>query len=307
MSQTTVSEIALDVFRDQLQAIQNHLDGAIHGWDPERLHDLRVANRRTRAALIEFKGVIPNDISSNYRQDFRWIQTITGEVRDLDVGLEHFFLHKQQIPDNWSSYLDPLHNLLEKKRELAQAEMVGLLRSDRITNILNGWSSFLESGVLDDSPLSLEPAKDFGCRRILKRYLQVRKKGGKLTNTTPSGEFHRFRISIKKLRYLMEFFLPVIDNRVFTEMCIRLKSVQDIFGDLQDAEVLTIHFRNLAEDLHQGGADSDTLLAVGHLLGSLENRKWRDKMTSLQHVHWIMQDATNLAFESCFQLPVDQD
>ena len=49
ISKITISEIARDVLTSQVQEMQLHLDGCIAGQDPIHLHDLRVANRKTRA------------------------------------------------------------------------------------------------------------------------------------------------------------------------------------------------------------------------------------------------------------------
>ena len=90
MADKTISEIALRVFTAQLESIQVNLDGCINGKDPIHLHDLRVANRRLRAAMSEFKNVLPELEYQRFREDFRYIHTITGDARDLDVSLAHY-------------------------------------------------------------------------------------------------------------------------------------------------------------------------------------------------------------------------
>ena len=147
MTQLSVSEIARGVFLTQLQAIQAHLDGCIEGNDPIHLHDLRVANRRTRAALVEFKSLFPQNTLAEYQESFRWIHQFAGEVRDLDVGLQHFPIYQQQIPKTWRTHLEPLRTLLESKRKVAQKELVKNLRSDRLAKTLSSWSELLESDL----------------------------------------------------------------------------------------------------------------------------------------------------------------
>jgi len=74
-----------------------------------------VANRRTRAALIEFKKLLPENIFQNYQQDFRWIHQMTGGVRDLDVVLSYYRILRKEIPKPWRPHLKPLQDLLDKK------------------------------------------------------------------------------------------------------------------------------------------------------------------------------------------------
>ncbi len=306
MTQLAVSEIARGVFLTQLHAIQAHLAGCIEGNDPIHLHDLRVANRRTRAALVEFKSLFPQEYLAEYQESLPWIHRFTGEVRDLDVGLQHFPIYQQQIPKIWRIHLEPLRTLQESKREIAQRELVKNLRSDRLEEIISSWSDLLESNLLGGFTLSLEPAKEYGCRRIAKRYQKVRRKGGKLTKKTPAEAFHNYRIAIKKLRYLMEFFRPVVENEEFFTLRTGLKSVQDAFGAFQDAEVQAINLRSLAGELHQLGVSTDTMLALGQLLGTLEKKQRQSKKACLKQVRWITEDPTARAFQSCFQYPVEK-
>ena len=306
MTQLSVSEIARGVFLTQLHAIQAHLDGCIEGSDPIHLHDLRVANRRTRAALIEFKSLFPQETLAEYQESFRWIHQFAGEVRDLDVGLQLFPIHQQQIPKTWRTHLKPLRTLLESKREVAQKELVKNLHSDRLVKTLSSWSELLESDLLEGFTLSLEPAKEYGCRRITKRYQRVRTKGGKLTKKTPAEAFHNYRITIKKLRYLMEFFRPVVENEEFSTLRTGLKTVQDAFGAFQDAGVQAINLHSLAGELHQQGVSADTMLALGQLLGTLEKKQRQSKKACIKQVRWISEDPTARAFQSCFQYPVGQ-
>ena len=305
MTQLNVSEIARGVFLTQLHAVQAHLDGCIEGNDPIHLHDLRVANRRTRAALVEFKSLFPQNTLAEYQESFRWIHQFAGEVRDLDVGLQHFPIYQQQIPKTWRTHLEPLRTLLESKRKVAQKELVKNLRSDRLAKTLSSWSELLESDLLEGFTLSLEPAKEYGCRRITKRYQRVRTKGRKLTKKSAAEAYHNYRITIKKLRYLMEFFRPVVENEEFSILRTGLKTVQDAFGAFQDAEVQAINLRSLAGELYQLGVPTDTMLALGQLLGTLEKKQRKSKKACIKQVRWITEDATARAFQSCFQYPVD--
>jgi CHAD domain-containing protein len=306
MVQQTVSEIARGSFLIQLQAIQAQLPGCIEGKDPIHLHDLRVANRRNRAALIEFKGLLPGEVFNTYQDNFRWIHLVTGEVRDLDVTLQQFPIYQKQLIKGTRSYIKPLKTLLEDKREKAQLQLVKDLESDHLGEILRNWADLLQGDCLDKTSLSLEPAREHGCRRIVKRYLQVKKKGGKLNKKTPAEAFHIYRISIKKLRYLMEFFRPALDNDQFSSLRTGLKTVQDAFGAYQDAEVQEITIRSLAGELYQQGAPIDTLLILGQLVGYLEKKGRQNKKVCLRQVRWITEDATGRAFQTCFQYPVGQ-
>lgn len=304
MKNITISEIAWGVFQTQLQAIQTHLDGCIEGKDPLHLHDLRVANRRIRAALGEFKGLLTENIHSRFKRDFRWLQKITGEVRDLDVSLANISGYQKDIPGNWRPHLLPMQSLLEGKREKAQLILEDQLASKRLNGILADWSKVLHDGPLDGISYSHESAREFGCRLIVKRYRKVRNKGLKLSKKTPTERFHAYRINIKRLWYLMEFLRPVIEGEDYIKLRTGLKSVQDAFGAFQDADVQTEKIEQLALELHQVGESAETLLAMGQLLGILEKKRKRSKKECLRQTRWLVGDSTARTFQSCFQYPV---
>ena len=304
MKNITISEIAMGAFQAQIHAIQTHLDGCIEGKDPIHLHDLRVANRRTREALGEFKDLLPEDINSRFQRDFRWLHKITGEVRDLDVSLAYFSEYQKDIPTDWRPHLLPMQRLLEGKREKAQLILKDQLASKRLNEVLSDWSKILDDGSLNGSSFSLEPAREFGCRLIVKRYRKVRNKGLKLSKKTPAERFHAYRINIKRLRYLMEFLRPVIDGEDYTRLRTGLKTVQDAFGAFQDADVQTEKIGQLALELHQVGESAETLLAMGQLLGILEKKRKRVKKECLRQTRWLVGDSTARTFQSCFQYPV---
>jgi CHAD domain-containing protein len=300
-----ISEIARGVFQSQLGSIQLHLEGCIEGADPIHLHDLRVANRRTRAALTEFKMLMPGEVFHKFQQDFRWIHRITGTVRDLDVTISHYPEFKNEIPKSWRSHLKPMRRLLAKKRDAAQIELADVLRSTRIRDILKDWQDHLDSGVIHTNGLGMEDAREYGGKSIVRRYCGIQREGETLTKKTPAAVLHEFRIEVKKLRYLMEFYRPVMDQEDFEKLRAGLKSVQDIFGEFQDTDVQAGKLHDLAVELHRDGANPETLLAIGQLMGLLESRLRKSKKRCLRQLRWLISDSVARNFQSCFLYPVD--
>lgn len=300
-----LSDIARGAFQLQLERMQLNLDGCIEGADPIHLHDLRVANRRTRAALSDFRNLLPDEIYKKYQDDFRWIHQVTGMVRDLDVGLSHFPVYKKKISKNWRSELTPAQVMLEDKRQIAQRELVGVLSSSRVGDILNSWSDLLSGGILGGSEYALEPAREYGCRRIIKRYRKTRKRGLRLGKKSPAKEFHDFRIRIKRFRYLIEFFQPVFEKDEIGKLRVELKNVQDAFGAFQDAEVQVTNLIHLAGILQGSEGSLNSILALGQLIGIYEREIRRARKRSLMAVRWLTSDPAARQFQSCFKYPVE--
>jgi CHAD domain-containing protein len=300
-----LSDLARYIFQTQFEQMQLNLEGCIEGEDPIHLHDLRVANRRTRAALSEFNLLLPDEIFRKFQEDFRWIQQVTGPVRDLDVGLSHFPYYKRKISKNWRSDLTPARELLKIKRQAAQDELAIVLSSNRITDIFSSWSALLESDVMEGSEYALESAREFGCRLIIKRYRKTRKHGLALNKKSLAKRFHSLRLRVKKLRYLIEFFYPVLDKEEASRLRVELKKVQDALGAFQDAEVQITNLIQMAEILQDSENSLNSVLALGQLIGSYEKEIRRSRKASLQAVRWLTSDPAARDFQGCFMYPVE--
>src|SRR5262249_31749356 len=75
------------LMRRQLTEIERHDPAVRVGSDPEDLHQLRVAVRRSRAALREASALLGAEEAQAVRDELRWLGRQLGPVRDLDVLL----------------------------------------------------------------------------------------------------------------------------------------------------------------------------------------------------------------------------
>lgn len=255
-----------------LDTIEANVAGTIENLDSEFLHDLRVATRRTRSALTQIKAVFPPDIVDRYKNGFAWVQQITGPVRDLDVYLLDFDDYQQSLPSSLQPKLAPMREFLLAHYEDEQRKLADALRSDQFQALLKDWRHFLEAPVPEHSavPNAMRPTKVVADERIWRMYRRVRKEGRAISPSSPSEELHELRKSCKKLRYLMEFFASLYPKEEIGELVKLLKILLDNLGRFQDLAVQAAHLRQLAQRLREeGGAETDTLLAVGVLVGDL--------------------------------------
>ncbi len=82
-------------------ALRSNVAGVVENEDVECLHDFRVANRRTRTALSQTRGVLPSSVMDTFRPEFKWLGDVTGPCRDLDVFLLEMdgYRHQSKIDD----------------------------------------------------------------------------------------------------------------------------------------------------------------------------------------------------------------
>jgi CHAD domain-containing protein len=253
-----------------------NLPGTLADLDSEFLHDLRVAVRRTRSLQRELKRVFPPDELNFFRQEFRWLQQVTGPSRDLDVYLLEFEQFAEEVPESQRPHLDLLRALLEEQRASEHARMEVALRSERTTVLLAEWQAFLErlpSLPVDDRPKAAMPIGGLAAGRIDRVYRQMIKMGKPIDASSPPTALHDLRKKGKELRYLLEFFSPLFPAKVTKPMVKRLKALQDTLGRFQDREVQAKTLRELGADLAGRPGGADTLMAIGVLVERLEDHQ----------------------------------
>jgi CHAD domain-containing protein len=72
------------------QEVFEHADGVLDTTDIERVHDMRVATRRLRAALEVFADAFPKGEFKPVLRDVKRLADALGERRDPDVHIEEF-------------------------------------------------------------------------------------------------------------------------------------------------------------------------------------------------------------------------
>jgi len=268
-------EAAVAVLRPLLEVIENNIEGTIADVDSEFLHDLRVSVRRTRSVQRQLAGVFPPDELQRFRSEFRWLQSVTGDSRDLDVYVLDFDDMRALVAPGMRGELDPLLAVLRKRRRAAHRRMVAALRSQRFGALRADWRGLLDrlpSLPDTDRPDAATAIGALAGRRIAKVYEQIVREGQAIDERGPSEPFHELRKRGKELRYLLELFgSPLYAADVVKPMVKTLKALQDVLGRHQDREVQIAKLGSLAVEL---AGDQAALLATGALIARLDDDKW---------------------------------
>ena len=223
-------QVAWAVLRKHFSAMVANEQGTIEGSDPEKLHDMRVATRRMRAALSVFKKWLPAEVSS-HNDSLRWIATALGSVRDLDVQVQH---HR-----DWAKQLDA-EPKLEKWFELMSAERDALRA--RLTKDIQSerYQAFVDSfGELIKHPpegVNQEPIVMSAPLFVTKRWRNLKKAIDACNLEAPDSQLHAARIIAKRFRYSVEFVTPVygpLGKAVSSDAA----DLQDVLGLHQDCVV----------------------------------------------------------------------
>jgi CHAD domain-containing protein len=265
------------ICRGQLRAIERHRPGARLGRDPEELHDLRVAVRRTRSALGEFRTRFPAEPLERFRGEFRWLGEVSGPVRDLDVYLEQLPAYRSLLPVDAAAALEPFRRFLLRHRRLEQRRLVRRLDSVRLRVLLADWRSFLAKSDGSAWPQAAGlPIAEAARRRIWKLYRRFIRQAAAITPDSPDHDLHRLRITGKKLRYLVEFFRALHPAAEIDLLVKAMKGIQDFLGEYQDCTVQQARLTEMAGQMaSESGVPPETDQALQQLVAALRQRRHR--------------------------------
>jgi CHAD domain-containing protein len=268
------------ICRNLLETMRANEDGIRRNLDTEFLHDFRVAVRRTRSALRLLKGVLPSEARTHFKSEFKWLGSITGAVRDLDVYLLKMPLYRAELPEAMAQDLDPLDAYLHQHHRGERRRLVTRLKSKRYQELLSSWEAFLARGPGDDGagPDAARPIVDVASERIWKAYRRVYKCGRAITPKTPADTLHELRIDCKMLRYLLEFFRSLYVPEEVAKLINALRQLQDNLGDFNDLQVQQTSLREFALEMSDEGlASAASLLAMGRLVEHLAQRQVEER------------------------------
>jgi len=194
---------------------------------PGALHQARVAIRRMRSAFSIFKPMIGDD-GSGLRDELKWLASILGDARDLDVLLD-------RAPPG------ALKDQLGAEREAAYDHVLDILASQRARAILLNVAHWITQsrwiGGEDAEVDGGQSARVFAAA-TLTRFRRRIKKGGKDLARIDDEARHEVRKNAKKLRYASEFFASLFarkrEQRRHQHFVAGLQELQDRLGTLND-------------------------------------------------------------------------
>jgi CHAD domain-containing protein len=229
---TPASQVARRTLRKRLDAVWTELQAAA-GDRPnaDRVHRLRVATRRTLAAVDAFADLLPAKRREWFAKRLRRLRRAAGEARDLDVLTDRLGreVAGPQPPVAGLAARDRLIAMLARR----QAASRGPIRQMRDALLANDWHGRTER-LLDrvGSRDADRPFADFARRRF--RPLVARFFARADHRLRSADEMHRLRIEGKKLRYAMEIFARVFPVRECVRCADALERLQEALGDFTD-------------------------------------------------------------------------
>lgn len=233
--------IALSCF-EHLQL--NHA-GVVTCDDPEYIHQMRVATRRLRAALRLFDPQLPADLTASLLTPLRELMQKLGRVRDYDVLLTEIV--KPVLRDRPDEpHLAALAGVITERRFTLRQEAKHLLNAPSYGQGLLQILAILHTAPTGTLPAPLTLLK-FTESRLNRLYKKVLQRGAHACLDN-GGSLHELRISIKRLRYALEFCAPLAPLKVMQPLLAHLSKLQNTLGQINDLSAMNVLLKDCVEE-----------------------------------------------------------
>jgi CHAD domain-containing protein len=244
----TTADAALAAIAERRLTVKDARKRFLHGADPEALHDLRVAIRRLRAAIVLFEPaiVLPRRAGDDRLQ--RLGRRLT-RLRDVDILLGALTGDEARA----SGVASALVARLEDQRLAAVDRAERTLRRRRMKRLLRGLARWEREPRFLVSPdetveaslpprlqaraeaFSAHPAWALKIRRDAVGRLEDAER--RLDREGVHDTLHELRRRAKHVRYELEIAGPLL-GRDETPAVEYLRDIQDALGELQDVRVI---------------------------------------------------------------------
>jgi triphosphatase len=227
-----------------LEQFQRNEAGLLDKDDPEFIHQARVALRRLRSAIKLFAPVLPADFVAAYGQAWQTLGGALGDARNWDVfSAETLPPIAAAFPSNRA--VQRLKREGARRAKLARKRIADVISMAEYPQLLLAFTAAVHS-LEDTQDISLAA---FARDRLTARARQARRLASRHAELT-AEERHRMRICFKKLRYVLEFFNPLLPKARLKPYLAALAQLQDQLGLVNDqvtAELLIHEVVNAGE------------------------------------------------------------
>jgi CHAD domain-containing protein len=124
------AEAAARIVAVRASELAEHSHGVLDTGDIERVHDMRVASRRLRAALEIFEPCFPKRLFASALKDVKRLADALGERRDRDVAIVTLSEFGGRMPAADRAGIASLVGELRREQADANEALSGLVTSD---------------------------------------------------------------------------------------------------------------------------------------------------------------------------------
>lgn len=215
-------------------------DAALNWDDPEGVHDMRVASRRLRSALSDFKPYLRKRSMPLNR--LKAIAKSLGAVRDEDVALAALAALRAKADEEVAIGIDPIVAEHERRRVQARSVLERTIQSSAFAEFHDdfrtrlGTATNIPAAAGEKAAHQVLTFRQTGTRIIGARLRQLRDAGDSVYRPLQTKRLHQLRILAKRTRYAVELFAPCWGDE-FKKSAAEIAHFQTSLGELHDCDI----------------------------------------------------------------------
>ena len=237
----------LAILRARFAEMRAYRDAALDWSDIEGVHDMRVASRRLRSALRDFRPYLRQPKLRSVNKDLKSLADALGRVRDQDVAIKALEELAIEAPSEVSAGIGQLVDERRLKRDRARSELQKITADDALGKLEDKFNTALEHGLKSSrwkrkaTGDDRKGARPLSCRQagrevIAARFLELLNLSQSLYQPHKTKPLHEMRIMAKRLRYAIELFAPCW-NEPLASFAKEIAKLQTSLGELHDCDV----------------------------------------------------------------------
>jgi len=228
------------------------------GKSAEAVHDMRVAARRFRSALQDFRPYLNKRSVDLTLKQIRSISNALGEVRDQDVAILALENLAAKVPAQCSATLQDLIDSRKEIRKEARKKLKHDLKDD-LKKLQSIFHETLDAADKQSSTSRHQLLQNTAYRQVAaevinSRVTELEKLGDNLKRPKDVDGLHQMRIAAKRLRYaielLQECWVPGPKN-----FARKVAQLQTALGHVHDCDVW---IENFAEQQVESGKNKQS-------------------------------------------------
>jgi CHAD domain-containing protein len=147
---SSYAEAAASVVAVRTQELAEHARGVLDTADIERVHDMRVATRRLRAALEVFEPCFPRKAHRRALRDVKRLADGLGERRDRDVAIAAMSAFNEQMPAPDRRGIASLIERLRDEQAEANLSLAPMVEQQSLVALRHSLEELVASGRRSD-------------------------------------------------------------------------------------------------------------------------------------------------------------
>ena len=207
--------------------------------DRDALHDFRVGIRRLRSATRAYRAELQGSVTGKMRRQLRDLARATNDGRDVEVQLAWLGQQAEHLgPDDVPGFFWLAGRLEVRRQKTHDRATVDVARRyDKAAGKLRRALGILRIELETGPSQRLATFREVTGGLARQQVARLRDDLSRIRGQSDAEQVHRTRISLKRLRYLLE---PIARrHRRAGALVRRFKEAQDLLGEHHDMHVLS--------------------------------------------------------------------